>query len=313
MLFSKKSALLLSVALFISALGACSSSVVSTVSLNGDANFANSNLVNKISERISQSKLDPNHFYIDAGNGEKTGASLSVKVNFGNGTFKTKSTDGSTAKIISDVTGFDVALVESTTGTPPSGTGVALTGLTGGTLIAAGNLTRTMVTGTASSNGLFPADGGTGAVGINATTGIVTFVNVPQNSGVVNTKRYYVIAAAKDTGGLNITNAAGPINALATVAFVGAGTPAPAAITLVAGRYYISTTGGDTVTVGALGSEGVTKQVVTGKAVYHIFSAGADLGIPLVLSDTSTGANVTSEIKVNDGTTAPIVTPITVS
>ncbi|MFN4152788.1 MAG: hypothetical protein ACK4IX_17730, partial [Candidatus Sericytochromatia bacterium] len=92
MLFNKKAALSLSSLILFSLVSACSSNIApNAVALNGDASFANSNLVNRISETVTQSKQDPSHFFIDAGKGQKTGVSISMKLNLGTGgDFKVK-------------------------------------------------------------------------------------------------------------------------------------------------------------------------------------------------------------------------------
>lgn len=317
MLFNRKTALFVSSAILISAFGACSSGVTPVpVAVNGDVSFTNSNLVTRISENVTQSKQDPNHFYIDAGKGQTTGASLTVKLNLGNGGFKTKSADGTPAKVISDIGSFDIALLENTTGTAPTGS-VANLGAAA-TLVAGGNVVRTtaasgILAGHATSNsvngstlvgngttdGVLPA---TGVTGVNALVTTITFTNVPaSNTG----KSYWVAAAAKDSAGTaNITNASGTINTAGVSATPT--TNGASSVNLIAGRYYVSTAGG---TSGAIR---VTTDVVSGKAVYHV-SSTQDLVIAMTLADALTGASITSAITVNDGTTGAITTAIAVN
>lgn len=183
MLFNRKTALFVSSAILISAFGACSSGVTPVpVAVNGDVSFTNSNLVTRISENVTQSKQDPSHFYIDAGNGLKTGASFSVKLNFANGgAFKTKaSANGTTTAIFSDMTHLRVALIASAT-SPTSLTGAVTVGAATSNLLA-----KTV----ASSGG----------------TATVTFTNVP---GAVTTGTKYWVAAAAEASGTNITNVTG--------------------------------------------------------------------------------------------------------
>lgn len=320
MLFNRKTALFVSSAILISAFGACSSGVTPVpVSVNGDVSFASSNLVTRISENVTQSKQDPSHFYIDAGKGQTTGASLTVKLNLGNGGFKTKSADGTPAKVISDIGSFDIALLENTTGTAPSGS-VANLAATATTFVAGGNVVRTttasgILAGHATSNsvngttlvGNGPTDttapgAGDGIVGNDALVTTITFTNVPAST---TAKSYWVAAAAKDSAGTaNITNASGTINTAGVSATPT--TNGASSINLIAGRYYVSTAGG---TSGAIR---VTADVVSGKAVYHV-SSTQDLVIAMTLADALTGASVTSAITVNDGTTGTITTPIAVN
>lgn len=179
MLFGKKTALTLSSLVFLSIVSACSSNVVpSSVSLKGDSNFQDSNLVNRISETVTQSKQDPSHFYIDAGKGQKTGASLTVKLNFANGGgFKTKdSANGTPMAMIADMTHLRVALIDSAT---------SPTTLAGA--VSVGGFTTTLLPKTGSSP-------------------IVTFTNVPESTSS------YWIAAAALASGTNITKVSAPIN-----------------------------------------------------------------------------------------------------
>lgn len=183
MLFNRKTALFVSSAILISAFGACSSGVTpAPVSVGGDVNFASSNLVTRISENVTQSKQDPSHFYIDAGNGQKTGASFSVKLNFANGGgFRTKaSADGTATAMFGDMTHLRVALVASAT---------SPTDLTGA--VTVGAATSNLLAKTVASSG---------------GTATVTFTNVP---GAVTTGTKYWVAAAAYASGTNITNVTG--------------------------------------------------------------------------------------------------------
>ena len=268
MLFSKKSALLLSSAMLVSALGACSSGISTTpVALNADVNFTNSNLVTRISENVSVSKQDSNHFYIDSRSGITNGASITVKVDFASGGFNTKaSSNGVGAKIAADVATFDVALINDPVSVSPTSLSAAPA--------AFGTVTKALGGGTAA------ADGTPGTIGSGKTSALITFTNVPENPG---TGRYFVAIAAKDSGGVNITNPAGTLNNTFG--------------SIVAGKYYVSTTGG----IG--GCMRVTKSVVGGRALYKV-EYTSDLGVVLNLQDATSGANIGSVVTVNDGTQA---------
>lgn len=182
MLFGKKTALTLSSLVFLSIVSACSSNVVpSSVSLKGDSNFQDSNLVTRLSSTVTQSKQDPSHFYIDAGKGQKTGASFSVKLNFANGgAFKTKAANdsfsGTPMAMIADVTHLKVALIDSATSP------VDLTGA-----VTVGGSTTTLLAKTGSSP-------------------TITFTNVP------NSTNSYWIAAAALQSGTNITKVSAPLD-----------------------------------------------------------------------------------------------------
>lgn len=284
MLFGKKAAVTLSSMILLSAISACSSNVTPmAVAVNGDASFANSNLVTRISQNVTQSKQDPNHFYVDAGNGQTTGASVTVKINLGNGGFKTKSANGKPAKVASDVASFDVALIDAASA--PSNIPATITSAqaTAG-LKAFGNITKNITNTTPTADGLIGGPGVTGvgvtpsATGTPSAATIITFTNVADSSGA-----YYVAVAAKEvTTGVNITNPSGTLD----------NTTGPGA--LLAGKYYVSSN-----------SIAVTKEVSGGKALYKVSSTG-DLTVPLYLLDATTGADLTSVVTVNDGTTAAL-------
>lgn len=287
MLFGKKTAVSLSSMILLSVVGACSSNVTPmAVAVNGNTSFADSNLVTRISQNVTQSKQDPNHFYIDAGKGQVTGASLTVKLNLGNGGFATKaSSSGAPAKVIGDIASFDVALIDSSTSP------VAMPA----TPTAAGNITKTVTAGTAPVNGPLATTGSVGTGATTPTTGtgpgvatVITFTNLPQS-----TNAYWVAAAAKDSTLANITNASGTLTNAA-----GPG---------VLGQYYVSSTGGGATT----GSMKVTKSVLSGKAQYAVENT-SDLGIAMTLADTAAGANIGSVITINDGTTAAVSGPIVI-
>jgi hypothetical protein len=185
MLFNKKNALSISSLILFSLVSACSSNIVpNAVALNGDTSFANSNLVNRISETVTQSKQDPSHFFIDAGKGQKTGASLTVKLNFANGgDFKTKaSSNGTPTAMFSDVTDLKVALIDSA---------ASPTTLTGAKIIGGGAAIKATLPRTFTASG----DGDT-----------VTFTNVPES-----TNSYWIAAAALSSG-TNITKVSAPLD-----------------------------------------------------------------------------------------------------
>lgn len=266
MLFGKKTALTLSSLVLLSIVSACSSNVVpSSVSLKGDSNFQDSNLVNRISETVTQSKQDPSHFYIDAGKGQKTGASLTVKLNLGKGGFKTKAAitdNGTGASITSDIASLNVALIDSSAA--PAGT--LGTPVSQGTLVrnTTGSITG-YTTGIPGEPGTLGADG--------ATT--VTFTNLP-----ASTNEYWVAAAAFSNVIpsllTNITN------------------PAATITDATLGEYYVST-----------GSKYVKTGIdASGRAAYLVEGAGTDLAINLKLLDATEGAKIGTDVNIEDGTTA---------
>lgn len=279
MLFGKKAALLLSSAMLVSSLGACSSGISTTpVAVNGDVNFANSNLVTRISETLSVSKEDPNHFYIDAGKGEKTGVSFSVNLNFGGSKFNTKaSASGSVAKVATDVTHIDIELVKSAS----APTSIANLDTNG---VITAHLARAGTAGTGAVNGLFPAPGTLATNG--GTTTVITFTNI--NDGT------YWVAAAALTGTTNIGALTLPANGFTGVAPATKGTGGTA---IGAGSYFSSTFGG----TGASGSVVVTKEIVGLKAQY-VIQAGdtTPIGMNIPLLEAG-GATIESSIKLDDG------------
>lgn len=265
---SNKSFKVASIALLIAGIiSGCSSSVTpSTASISGSTNFSDSNLVTRISENVTQSKQDSNHFYIDAGKGQITGASLTVKLNLGNGGFNTKAiANGAGAKITSDITSFDVALIDSASS--PNNIPATPAGF--------GTVTKTIATA-----GVASADGTPRTLGSGNIYTTITFTNVPES-----TNKYWVAVAAK-AGAVNITNLAGTLT----------NTTEPGAMT--AGKYYVSTTGGGATA----GSMIVTRSVLSGRALYQVEST-TDLAVALTLADATTGATIGSVVTVNDGTT----------
>lgn len=279
-----------------SALGACSSGISTTpVAVNGDVNFANSNLVTRISETVSVSKEDPNHFYIDAGNGQKTGASFSVNLNFAGSKFQTKaSASGTPAKIASDVDTIDLVL---TNGAKPT----SLTTLNTTSILTA-RISRIgtvgVGVGSAPVNGLMS---GTGFVGLNGTTPVVTFTNIIEGN--------YWVAATALTGSVNIAalNAPGAILGTPTAKSVGTGN----GTTVGLGNYFVSGFGG----TGGAGGVIVTKEVLGLKAQY-VIQAGdtAPIGMNIPLLE-ATGATVESAIRIDDGNHNfnAVTYPVTVS
>ncbi|MEK7431996.1 MAG: hypothetical protein AABZ74_02600 [Cyanobacteriota bacterium] len=282
MLFSKKTAILLSSAMLVSALAACSSGVAPvSVVVKGDANFVDLNSVTKISQTVSVSKQDASHFYVDAGNGQKTGASFSVKLDFSSGgAFKAKaSDDGTASKVFGDITGIKVALLESAT-QPTGATSISTLGkVIGGGAAKLIELTRT---GLASG----------------ATT--ITFSNVPENT-TLSTDNYWIAAAAFQST-TNITNVAG--------ATFTDGTD---------GAFYVTGGGGgvdrlntsgllfDTFTVPA-GSVKVGRTVVAGNINYFVSTFTA-LTMDLKLRD-AIGARVDSAITITPGSDkTSVITP----
>lgn len=279
MLFNKKTALLLSSSILVSVIGACSSNVIPMARpINGDISFANSNLVTRISENVTQSKQDPNHFYIDAGNGQKTGASFTIKLNFGSDGFKTKSNSGTVASVVGDISHIDVALIKKATSpnlpadmTTPIVTGHLVRTIAGSTIAAP---TTPAVNGT----------NGTGTVGAGALVNVITFTNVPDGT-------FWVAAAAVSGGTTNITSTVSPS--------ISAATPGAVPATIVNGNYFVSTGGGDG---GLLGSVTITKDVVSLKAQYVMSAAAIAAPLTLTLPLLSAGgAVITSDVTVNDG------------
>jgi hypothetical protein len=275
MLFSRKIALFAVTALMASAVGACSSSVTPVaVSLNGETSFADSNLVTRISENVTQSKQDASHFYIDAGNGLKTGASFSVTLKFSNGGgFQTKaSADGTASKIYSDMTQLKVALIQSAA-SPTDLTGV-------------------MNIGPSSTTTLTLAK----SVGASGGTATVTFTNVPENTTLL-TDNYWIAAAALDSGNVNITNSNG-VSLGGEKYYVSNG---GGGVTLLntSGLLFYDAGGAAAMTCPA-GSLKVGKQVTAGSTNYYVSNKVAPLTIPLQLKE-ATGATVDSLVTVTNG------------
>lgn len=276
MLFSRKIALFVTTALMVSAVSACSSNVTPVaVSLNGETSFADSNLVTRISENVTQSKQEASHFYIDAGNGLKTGASFSVTLKFLNGGgFQTKaSADGTTSKIWSDVAKLKVALIQSAS---------SPTDLTGAKSIGPSNTTTLSLAKT--------------IAGVSGTT-TVTFTNVPENSSLA-TNSYWIAAAALGAGDVNITNTNGiTLGSEKYYVSNGGGT-----VTLLntSGNVFYDTIGSAAMTCPA-GSLKVGKVVdANGSTNYFVSNKVAPLTIPLQLKE-ATGATVDSLVTVTDG------------
>ncbi|MBC7475943.1 MAG: hypothetical protein H7263_16795 [Candidatus Sericytochromatia bacterium] len=165
----------------LSILASCSSgNLPSTASINGSSDFSKSAISSNV--RVVSDNISKEHLFIDVGNGVKTGASITVNVNLGDG-FKTKSADGTPAKTVTaNLKSIEFLLVTSTTGTAPSGT------------ISAGNIITSV-----------PVDTTT------AGPHVATFTNVPDNA---TGQSYYVLASAfsstiatGQTSTTNITNA----------------------------------------------------------------------------------------------------------
>lgn len=275
MLFGKKTAITLSSLVFLSIVSACSSNVVpSSVSLKGDSNFQDSNLVTRLSSTVTQSKQDPSHFFIDAGNGQKTGVSISMKLNLGTGgDFKVKaggSADGTPQKVVADLAKLKVALIEGSETAPPSS-------LAGALDIGSGTDTGHVIAGKTGSS---PT---------------ITFTNVPANSSTTD-KAYWIAVSALDSLNADITNKV-------SHDFVGSD----------GNYYYVSDANGGVdrlFAVGdpfvgedataSVGSIQVAQDATANAGIIYVVSSLDTLGMTLKLQD-ATGAKVDSLISVTDG------------
>ena len=263
MLFGKKTAVALSSMILLSVIGACSSNMTPMpVAVNGNTSFADSNLVTRISADVTQSKQDPNHFYIDAGKGQTTGASITVKLNLSNGSFKTKSANGTDlSSVASDIASFNIALIDSV---------ARPTAL--GTPVKQGTIARTTSGGTPTLTGYTP---GNLVAGTGPALTTITFTNVPVNV----TGTYWIAAAAFNgaTTPANITNITAP--------------GAERFLDATLGEFYVTAT---SATVSAAWD-------ATGHAYFKVAPL-TDLALPMKLKDAVVGANVGTAISVADGT-----------
>jgi len=214
MTFQKKLMLSVSSLMLVASVAACSSNPVPTsTDIKGGADFSQVYSLNSPNVKVVSDSVAKDHIIVDVGNGKKTGASFSVKINLASGNnFKTKSADGVPPKTVAaDLQSLKFWLVRSV-GAP--------TGNVGGTFTSAA------------------------AVSLDTTTGThtATFTNVPDNTGG---QSYFVAAAA-----YNVL-IAGTQNAASNIDNTTVGTAAP--ITFGAGNgAYFSTTGGDPGNLGSV-------------------------------------------------------------
>jgi len=191
-LLKKSSVSLFSVAL-VSVIASCSSgNLLEAGSFKGSTDFSGSNLSDvKLQQLITASTSNGEKVTVlDVGNGAKTGASFALKLNFGNGGFKTKaSASGTSNKTVStDLANLKVYLLDSITA--PTGNFSALLG-------------------TGSTSPLLTVAKGASLTG-TGTTQTVFFKNVKANSATGGTPRYYVAVAGFNSAGNNITNLTAP-------------------------------------------------------------------------------------------------------
>ncbi len=283
-LFSKKTAILFSSAILVSGLAACSPSVTpASVLVKGDANFVDLNSVTKISQTVSVSKQDANHFYVDAGNGQKTGVSFSVKLDFSSGgEFKAKaSNDGTSSKVFADIQTIKVALLESPT-KPTGSTSIS----TLGKVIGGGSAKLVELTKT----------------GVNPT---ITFSNVPENTTLA-TDNYWIAAAAFQST-TNITNVAGDIftDPIEGSFYVTSGGGGVDRLNTTKGDLFYT---GNSSMIVPTGSVKVGRTLVGGDINYFV-SSFISLTMNLKLRD-ATGAKIDSAITVTPGNDkTSVITP----
>lgn len=136
------------------------------------------------------------HVYVDLGNGKKTGASITFKVNLGNPSgFSTKASSDGTVHTVNEVKSLQVYLLEFA----PSALASASTGT---------NLSTSIAT----TRNSFSFNHSGPSIGSGTTdTATVTYTNVPFNSDANSgaAKAYYIGVSAfddTDASGNNITN-----------------------------------------------------------------------------------------------------------
>jgi hypothetical protein len=94
--FSKKISFTVSSLIAMLTVAACSSGNpgMSTATIDGNVNFSKANIAKPaivpVIEKVVKDELSDEHVFIDVGNGQKTGASFTVGLNFNAGAFKTK-------------------------------------------------------------------------------------------------------------------------------------------------------------------------------------------------------------------------------